>query len=82
MFVYSFAKLSFIKMTSFLLLTGMPGCGKTTIVQKLVADLSKVQKMSKVQGFFTEEVRNTNRERIGFDIVTLDGKRCPLSRVR
>lgn len=69
-------------MSSFLLLTGMPGCGKTTMVQKLVGELQKAKVDLKIYGFFTEEVRNSSNERIGFDVVSLEGERCPLARVR
>jgi nucleoside-triphosphatase THEP1 len=69
-------------MNSFLLLTGMPGCGKTTMIKKLVAELSKTSSNPKVSGFYTEEARNSENSRVGFDVVTLDGKRCPLAKVR
>lgn len=39
------------------------------------------KKNLKIDGFFTEEVRE-GRERIGFDIVTLDGRREVLARTR
>ncbi|KAL3874533.1 hypothetical protein ACJMK2_037537 [Sinanodonta woodiana] len=61
-----------------ILLTGQPGVGKTTLVQKACESLSKSGK--KLQGFYTEEVR-AGRERIGFDVVTLDSTRGPLARV-
>ena len=32
------------------------------------------------QGFYTEELR-VEGERVGFDVVTMDGKRGPLARV-
>ncbi|XP_075452973.1 cancer-related nucleoside-triphosphatase [Ascaphus truei] len=59
-------------------LTGVPGIGKTTIIQKA----SEVLKSSgaSIDGFYTEEVRQGGR-RVGFDIVTLSGKRGTLSRV-
>ncbi|XP_054432461.1 cancer-related nucleoside-triphosphatase isoform X2 [Pteronotus mesoamericanus] len=59
-------------------LTGPPGIGKTTLIQKA----SEVLKSSgvPVDGFYTEEVRQGGR-RIGFDVVTLSGLRGPLSRV-
>ncbi|XP_004691187.1 PREDICTED: cancer-related nucleoside-triphosphatase isoform X1 [Condylura cristata] len=58
-------------------LTGPPGVGKTTLIQKA----SEVLKSSglPVDGFYTEEVRQGGR-RIGFDVVTLSGMRGPLSR--
>ncbi|KAF6073546.1 nucleoside-triphosphatase, cancer-related [Phyllostomus discolor] len=59
-------------------LTGPPGIGKTTLIQKA----SEVLKSSgvPVDGFYTEEVRQGGR-RVGFDVVTLSGLRGPLSRV-
>ncbi|XP_053769219.1 cancer-related nucleoside-triphosphatase [Desmodus rotundus] len=59
-------------------LTGPPGIGKTTLIQKA----SEVLKASgvPVDGFYTEEVRQGGR-RVGFDVVTLSGLRGPLSRV-
>ena len=38
------------------------------------------EKGIKCQGFYTQELRE-GRTRVGFDIVTLDGKIAPLSRV-
>lgn len=59
-------------------LTGPPGVGKTTLIQKA----TEVLKSSgvPVDGFYTEEVRQGGR-RIGFDVVTLSGIRGPLSRI-
>ncbi|CAK6442265.1 unnamed protein product [Pipistrellus nathusii] len=59
-------------------LTGPPGVGKTTLIQKA----SEALKSSgvPVDGFYTQEVRHGGR-RIGFDVVTLSGRRGPLSRV-
>ncbi len=53
-----------------ILLTGLPGVGKTTIVIKIVEMLE-----SKCGGFYTKEIRKDNK-RIGFKLVTLDGKEC------
>jgi nucleoside-triphosphatase len=58
-----------------ILLTGRPGCGKTTVVQRAV-DLIGPDRCA---GFYTEEVRE-ERRRVGFDVVTLDGRRGPLAR--
>ena len=57
-----------------ILLTGVPGVGKTTVIRKIAAGLGEL-----AAGFYTEEVREA-RTRIGFDIVTLDGRRAALSR--
>ena len=36
-----------------------------------------------IQGFYTEEVRNSPKgSRVGFDVVTLNGQRGPLARVK
>ncbi|KAK7068009.1 hypothetical protein SK128_010885 [Halocaridina rubra] len=60
-------------------LTGPPGVGKTTLVQKIVSSLQKTS--TPCYGFVTQEVRQGGR-RTGFDIVTLDGKSAILSRVK
>ncbi|MGQ9464073.1 MAG: NTPase [Candidatus Fervidibacter sp.] len=59
-----------------LLLTGLPGVGKTTIIRRV---LQLLPKNLKVDGFFTEEGREGG-ERVGFQIVTLDGQRAWLAR--
>ncbi|GLV31172.1 uncharacterized protein CBL_12247 [Carabus blaptoides fortunei] len=53
-----------------ILLTGLPGSGKTTLVRK-VCEVLKAKNIL-VMGFYTEELRNESKSRIGFDIVTLD----------
>ena len=50
------------------LLTGRPGCGKTTLVRRVVKELAQ-----SAGGFYTEEIRERGLRR-GFKIVTLDGK--------
>ena len=50
------------------LLTGRPGCGKTTLVRRVVKELAQ-----SADGFYTEEIRERGLRR-GFKIVTLDGK--------
>lgn len=57
------------------LLTGPPGCGKTTA---LLRTLELVNRLA--AGFYTAEVRERG-ERVGFDVVTLDGRRGPLARI-
>lgn len=59
-----------------ILLTGRPGCGKTTAVVATVRRLGP----ERCSGFWTEEVRARGR-RIGFDVVTVDGHRGVLARV-
>lgn len=60
-----------------LLLTGPPGVGKTTLVKRIVVKLRGTFSCS---GFVTEEVRGPDGDRVGFDIVTLDGRVASLSR--
>ncbi len=58
-----------------ILLTGRPGCGKTTVIRRTL-DLVGLEDCA---GFYTQEVREGGR-RIGFDVVTLDGRRGQLAR--
>jgi nucleoside-triphosphatase len=59
-----------------LLVTGPPGCGKTTLVRRVVGELGDLP----VAGFYTGEIRE-GRERAGFALVNLDGRRGVLSHV-
>jgi len=63
-------------MTRHILLTGLPGVGKTTIIKQLAHSLVTHQP----DGFFTQEIRE-NGIRKGFELVTLDGRRHLLSHV-
>lgn len=58
-----------------LLLTGAPGCGKTTTIQEVVAKLEHP-----AGGFTTQEIREGGR-RVGFRILTLDGREGTLAHV-
>ncbi len=51
-----------------ILLTGPPRCGKSTLVEKIVARIDRP-----MTGFFTREMREGGK-RVGFLIITLDGK--------
>lgn len=51
-----------------ILLTGLPGCGKTTAVTRIIANLDA----EKVAGFYTQEIRQ-NDTRKGFSWARLDG---------
>lgn len=51
-----------------ILLTGLPGCGKTTAVTKIIANLDP----KKIAGFYTQEIREENIRK-GFRWTRLDG---------
>lgn len=51
-----------------ILLTGLPGCGKTTAIMNIIASLDA----EKVAGFYTQEIRENNNRR-GFRWKRLDG---------
>lgn len=59
-----------------LLLTGVPGAGKTTVLRKLAAALAGRQ----LGGFYTEEIRVAG-ERRGFRAVTFDGAEALMAHV-
>ncbi len=56
-----------------LLLTGYPGCGKTTIIKKVIAQLG-----DRAGGFYTEEIFGPGGRK-GFELITLDGRRFTLA---
>ena len=57
-----------------ILITGLPGVGKTTLVKKLVEELKQFHPV----GFYTEEIREEGTRK-GFALISLDGKRGLLS---
>lgn len=59
-----------------ILLTGLPGCGKTTAVTKIIANLDR----KKAAGFYTQEIR-TGGVRKGFRWAGLDGTEGTLAHV-
>jgi nucleoside-triphosphatase len=59
-----------------LLITGIPGIGKTTIVKKAFTSLSGLN----IGGFYTEEIR-INNVRQGFELVTFQGKRLVMAHI-
>ncbi|XP_043367312.1 cancer-related nucleoside-triphosphatase isoform X3 [Dermochelys coriacea] len=67
-----------LTMAQHVFLTGPPGIGKTTLIQKATEALKSSG--VPIDGFYTEEVREHGR-RIGFDVVTLSGRRGTLSRL-
>src|SRR4029453_2792534 len=54
--------------TKKILLTGRPGCGKTTLVQRIVNHLALP-----AGGFYTKEIRERGA-RVGFKLITLEAK--------
>jgi nucleoside-triphosphatase len=58
-----------------ILLTGRPGCGKTTLIKRVVNDLARP-----AGGFYTEEMRDGGT-RVGFKLVTLDGNEAVFAHV-
>ena len=61
-----------------ILLTGIPGIGKTTVIEKVVSQLGGEDLVS---GFYTSEIREGG-SRLGFKIKTIDGKEGTLSHIR
>jgi len=58
------------------LLTGLPGCGKTTLVRRLV----KLLDSKRLAGFHTDEIRE-HGHRVGFTAVGLGGLSATLAHV-
>jgi nucleoside-triphosphatase THEP1 len=58
-----------------ILFTGLPGCGKSTLIEKIVRRINRP-----CTGFFTKEIRDRGR-RVGFSIKTLDGKHGILAHI-
>jgi nucleoside-triphosphatase len=59
------------------LLTGAPGCGKTTVLRRVAERLGALR----VAGFLTLELRE-HGQRVGFEAVDLIGQRAILAHVR
>lgn len=59
-----------------ILVTGYPGVGKTTLIVKVAQRLKRHQPA----GFYTQEIRHRDH-RVGFELVTLEGRRQILSHV-
>jgi nucleoside-triphosphatase len=62
-------------MAAKILLTGLPGSGKTEVVRKVVERLG-----DRAVGFFTADERDAKGFRTGFAVETVDGKRGELAR--
>jgi nucleoside-triphosphatase len=63
-------------MAKALLLTGLPGVGKTTVIKTVAQALGK-----RADGFYTEEIRDRGK-RQGFRLITLRGERATLAHIR
>ena len=59
-----------------ILLSGKPGCGKTTLIRKVLNEVDVIDS----GGFYTQEIRKDG-VRVGFKITTLDGREGVLSHV-
>jgi nucleoside-triphosphatase len=59
------------------LLTGLPGCGKTTVIRRLVERFDGLR----LAGFYTQELR-AQGQRVGFEAISLSGRRVLLAHVR
>ncbi len=62
--------------THALLLTGVPGVGKTTIMRKVAAALSERH----IRGFITDEIRRAG-QRVGFELCSLGGRTMVLAHI-
>jgi nucleoside-triphosphatase len=60
-----------------ILITGLPGVGKTTLIRELAKRLAEYNPA----GFYTEEIRDRQGIREGFRLVTLCGRQLVLSHV-
>ncbi|MCL0040816.1 NTPase [Thermodesulfovibrionales bacterium] len=56
-----------------ILVTGPPRCGKSTLIEKVILRIEKP-----MTGFFTREIKEKG-ERVGFSVITLDGKKGVLA---
>ena len=59
------------------MVTGKPGIGKTTLVVRVV---ERLRGSLRLAGFTTSEMRDAGGQRLGFRIVTAEGKRGELAR--
>ncbi len=60
-----------------LLVTGSPGCGKTTVSERVAAQVGDLR----LAGFVTRELRE-HGQRVGFEAIGLGGRRVILAHVR
>jgi nucleoside-triphosphatase len=64
-------------MAKHLLLTGTPGCGKTTVIRRVAERLGNLR----LAGLLTLELRE-HGQRVGFEAIDLSGQRTILAHVR
>lgn len=58
-----------------ILITGLPGCGKTTLIKEISSSIN-IEKV----GFYTEEIKEKGK-RIGFKILTFTGREGILAHI-
>ena len=58
-----------------LLITGPPGCGKTTLIKRIADNVSY-----RINGFFTAEIRKGG-SRVGFEVESFTGEKSILSHI-
>lgn len=71
--------------SSFILLTGQPGVGKTTLIKQLVDDFKRSRSRVQLAGFYTEELRDSSHIRVGFEAVSVNSseqQRCILANLK
>lgn len=61
-----------------ILLTGTPGCGKTTLIRRIVDQFGDLR----LAGFYTQEVRGKDGRRVGFKAIGLNGGSTTLANVK
>lgn len=60
-----------------ILVTGRPGCGKTTLIRDVIEAVEQPS-----SGFYTREKRDGRGRRTGFELVTLAGQAATLAGIR
>jgi len=65
-------------MAAQIILTGTPGCGKTTLVRRIVEQLRDLR----LAGFITNEQRDDDGRRVGFHVIGLNGGSVMLASVK
>jgi nucleoside-triphosphatase len=60
-----------------ILLTGFPGCGKTTLIKRVAQRLDDLR----LAGFYTQELLGADGRRVGFEAIGLNGRSTTLAHV-